>query len=356
MIAKKREVILKMQNFKVKKWIKLATAAMAFSFAILPTRAQAAEGEGLVGSIGVASLFEMDYSVEELVAYADAAQGSHWGYTNLGIVNTDGANLNVRETPSTSGKLVGKMRNHAAGEVLEVVDGWAKIQSGEVTGYVSCEYFLLGADAVNAAKDVVETVAIAKENGLNIRQEPTTDSPVMTQIAKGVELDFVEDLGDWIHVTIDDDDAYVYAQYVDVQTKLATAVTMSELRYGNGVSDLRVDLVEYAKQFLGNPYKFGGTSLTKGCDCSAFVQGVYKKFGIKLERTSVAQSKKGTTIKVSELKPGDLIFYSKNGTINHVAMYIGNGQVIQASDPKSGIKISKYNYRTPTKCVRMIND
>ena len=347
-----------MNQRRMKNIVRVASTAMAVAcFAAFPMHTNAATwGEDSLSSIGVASIFNMDYSAEELVAYADAAKGSHWGYTNLGIANTDGANLNVRETPSTSGKLVGKMRNHAACEVLEVKDGWAKITSGEVNGYVSCDYLLIGADAVSVAKDFVETVAIAKENGLNIRQEPSTDSQVMTQIAKGEELEFIEDLEDWIHVTVDDEDAYVFSDFVTVETKLDTAITMSELTYGNGVSDIRVDIVEYAKQFLGNPYKYGGTSLTKGCDCSAFVQGVYKKFGVKLERTSGAQSKGGTTIKTSELKPGDLIFYSKNGSINHVAMYIGNGQVIHASCPKYGIRISKYNYRTPTKCVRMLKD
>ena len=345
---------MKMQN--VKNIVKIAATAMAICFVAFPMHASASEGEQAIESVGVASIFEMDYSAEELVAFADAVQGAYWGYTNLGIANTDGANLNVRESASTSGKLVGKMRNHAACEVLAIEDGWAKITSGEVSGYVSCDYLLQGADAVTVAKDYVETVAIAKENGLNIRQDPSTESQVMTQVAKGEELEFIEDLEDWIHVMIDDEDAYVFSDYVQVETKLDTAITMSELRYGNGVSDIRVDMVEYAKQFLGNPYKYGGTSLTKGIDCSAFVQAIYKKFGMKLERSSGAQSKKGTTISTSELKPGDLIFYSKNGSINHVAMYIGNGQVIHASCPKYGIRISKYNYRTPTKCVRMIND
>lgn len=346
---------MKNKSFYHRFIIMAGIAAMGIAM-LSPLHAEAAEGAKDGSIVGVASIFESSLTNEELVAFADAAQGSHWGYTNLGIANTESANLNVRETPSTSGKLVGKMRKNAACEVLAIEDGWAQIKSGEVSGYVSMDYLLTGADAVNVAKEFVETVAIAKENGLNVRQEPSTDSQVMTQIAKGEELEFVEIVDEWIHVTVDDEDAYVFAEYVDVETKLDVAVTMSELLYGNGVSDIRVDIVEYAKQFLGNPYVYGGTSLTKGCDCSAFVQGVYKKFGIKLERTSGAQSKKGTTISTSDLKPGDLIFYSKNGTINHVALYIGGGQVIHASNPKSGIKISKYNYRTPAKCVRMIND
>ena len=337
--------------------VKFSVAAMAVAcIASVPVHASELEEDASFENVGVASYFEMNYTEEELVAFADAAKGAHWGYTKLGIANTEGGNLNVRKKPSTDGKLVGKMPNHSACEVLKMEDGWAQIVSGEVEGYVSLDFLLVGADAVTVAREYVSTVAIAKENGLNIRQEPSTDSGVMTQIAKGEELEFVEDLEDWIHVTIDDEDAYVFSDFVQVETKLDTAVTMSELRYGNGVSNVRVDMVEYAKQFLGNPYKYGGTSLTKGIDCSAFVQAIYKKYGMNLERTSGAQSKQGTKISAADLKPGDLIFYSKNGSINHVAMYIGNGQVIHASCPKYGIRINKYNYRTPTKCVRIIKD
>ena len=105
----------------------------------------------------------------------------------------------------------------------------------------------------------------------------------------------------------------------------------------------RVDLVEYAKQFVGNPYVWGGTSLTKGADCSGFVLSVFKKYGITLSHSSRAQANEGTKISASELKPGDLVFYGNGkGNINHVAIYIGGGQVIHASSPKTGIKISSY--------------
>jgi cell wall-associated NlpC family hydrolase len=144
---------------------------------------------------------------------------------------------------------------------------------------------------------------------------------------------------------------------VTVEEKLDTAITMTELLYGQGVSDVRVDLVEYAKQFLGNPYVWGGTSLTKGADCSGFVMSVFKKYGVKLSHSSKAQANEGTKISTSELLPGDLIFYANSrGSINHVAIYIGGGQVIHASNPKTGIRISKYNYRTPAKCVRVLYD
>ncbi len=131
---------------------------------------------------------------------------------------------------------------------------------------------------------------------------------------------------------------------------------MTELLYGQGVSDVRVDLCQYAKQFLGNPYVWGGVSLTKGADCSGFVLSVFAKYGVNLPHSSRAQANSGTSISSSELAPGDLVFYAKGGTINHVAIYIGGGQVIHASNPKTGIKISAYNYRTPAKMVRILQD
>ena len=207
------------------------------------------------------------------------------------------------------------------------------------------------------ATELVRTVAVANVDGLNVRDAADTDGAVYTQVPKGEELEFVEDMGEWTKVSIDGEEVYVASEYVTVEDKLSTAITMSELLYGAGVSDVRVDLVEYAKQFLGNPYVWGGTSLTKGADCSGFVLSVYKKYGITLSHSSRAQANEGTQISVSELLPGDLIFYANSsGTINHVAIYIGGGQVIHASNPQSGIKISKYNYRTPKKCVRVLYD
>ena len=147
------------------------------------------------------------------------------------------------------------------------------------------------------------------------------------------------------------------AEFAHVEENLDTAVTMTELLYGMGVSDVRVELCEYAKQFVGNPYVWGGTSLTKGADCSGFVLSVFKKYGVSLPHHSGSQANSGTKISREDLQAGDLIFYANSsGTINHVAIYIGGNQVVHASSPKSGIKISKYNYRTPVKYVRILQD
>lgn len=343
--------------FCKKVWIIGTCAVLAIGS---PMEAMAAEtliAKNILQTAGAGSLLTSSKTTEEYIAIAEEAKGASWGYTHLGLANVESGNLNIRETPSTSGKLVGKLPKNAACEILEVADGWAHIISGEVEGYVSADYLFSGPDAVLAAKELVKTVARVTTNGVNVRDGASLDSGIYTQVPEGEELEFLEDLGEWVKVSIDGEEAYISAEYVEVESKLDTAITMSELLYGQGVSDVRVALVEYAKQFLGNPYVWGGTSLTKGADCSGFVQSVFKNYGIKLSRTSREQAKNGTKISTSELKPGDLLFYANSsGTINHVAIYIGGGQVIHASNPKSGIKISKYNYRTPVKCVRVIND
>lgn len=344
-----------MKILKFKQGMAVVSAGIVFALAMEPLQVSAAES--IMPTAGIASMLEARLSTEEYIEAAQQAQGASWGYTNIGIADVESGNLNVREIPSTDGKLVGKMPKNSACEVLETVDGWAHIISGEVEGYVSLDYLLTGPDAKLKAADLLRTVAVANTDGLNVRDQASTDSAILTQVPQGEELEYVETLEGWIEVLIDGETAYVSADYVTIEEKLDTAITMTELLYGAGVSDVRVELVEYAKQFLGNPYVWGGTSLTKGADCSGFVLSVFKKYGITLSHSSRAQANEGTKIKISELQPGDLVFYANSsGTINHVALYIGGGQVIHASSPKTGIKISKYNYRTPVKAVSVIDD
>ena len=335
----------------------MAVAATGLALCLVAEPMQVSASAGILPTAGVTSFLEISLSEEEYIKIAEEAQGALWGYTNIGIANVESGNLNVRAVPSTDGKLVGKMPKDAACEVISTEDGWAQIKSGEVEGYVSLDFLLTGPEARIKAGQLVHTVAIAETNGLNVRAEANTNSAIVTQVLKGEELEYVETVDGWVEVSIDGDTAFVSEEYVTVKETLGTAITMTELLYGEGVSDVRVELVEYAKQFLGNPYVWGGTSLTKGADCSGFVLSVFKKFGVTLSHSSRAQANEGTKIKISELKPGDLVFYSNgSGTINHVAIYIGGGQVIHASSPKSGIKISKYNYRTPVKAVRVLYD
>ena len=191
---------------------------------------------------------------------------------------------------------------------------------------------------------------------VNVRTEPNTDCSVITTVSTGEELEFVEIMDGWVKVAIDSDEGYVSSEFVEVKDVLPRALTMTEARYGIGVSDVRVALVDFACQFVGNPYVWGGTSLTKGADCSGFVLSVFKEYGYTLPHHSGSQAQSGTKISESELLPGDLVFYSNGSRINHVAIYIGGGQVVHASNPKTGIRISSYKYRTPVKYVRIIND
>lgn len=309
----------------------------------------------LNNSIGSGTILISEKTAEDYELAYERAKNANWGYTNLGIANVSD-NLNIRAIAAEDGRLVGKLPKDAACEVHDLDDAWAHITSGNVEGYVSRDYLLTGIPAKHRAEELATTIARVTTDSLKVRAEANTDSEVITLVPRGEELEVSAVEGDWVKVLLDDDEVYVSAEYVEVSAELGTAVTMSELLYGQGISDVRVDICQYAKEFLGNPYVWGGTSLTKGTDCSGFVMGVFKKYGVKLPRNSRAQAGCGTTIKVSEAKPGDLIFYAKGKTINHVAIYIGNGQVIHASSPKTGIKISNVSYRSPFKAVRVLYD
>lgn len=306
-------------------------------------------------AIGSSAILISDKTAEDYELAYERAKNANWGYTNLGIADVSD-NLNIRAIAAEDGRLVGKLPRNAACEVIDTDDTWAHIKSGSVEGYVSLEYLLTGVPAKFKAEELAVTVAKVTTDGLNVRAEANTDSEVITLVAQGEELEVAAVEGDWVKVLLDDDEVYVSAEYVEVSAELGTAVTMTELLYGQGVSDIRVDICQYAKEFIGNPYVWGGTSLTKGADCSGFVMKVFQKYGVKLPRTSRTQANCGTTIKVSEARPGDLIFYAKGKTINHVAIYIGNGQVVHASSPKTGIKISNVSYRSPFKAVRVLYD
>ena len=285
---------------------------------------------------------------------SEEQQETIYGYTNLGIAQVDN-HLNVRNKPGEDGELVGKMTKNSACEILSVEGDWAQIKSGKVEGYVHTDYLLTGEAAKKKADEVVYTVAKVNTQTLKVREQPNTDCPVITLVAQDERLEVVEQAPEgWAKIMLDDEEAYVSTDYCVIEQSLETAVTMKELLFGNGVSDTRISLCQYAKQFIGNPYVWGGTSLTKGADCSGFVQSVYKHFGISLPRSSREQVNVGTKVSMAEAKPGDLVFYAKGGTINHVAIYIGNGQVVHASSPKTGIRISNVNYRTPASVKRVM--
>ena len=147
---------------------------------------------------------------------------------------------------------------------------------------------MTGEAAIAKAQEVKQTVATVTTTTLYVRDETNTDSHVITMMPEGEELEVLEVLDGWVKINVDSDEGYVSSDYVSIATELPKAQTMTEVRYGQGVSDVRVSLVSYATQFVGNPYVWGGTSLTRGADCSGFVMSVFANYGISLPHSSRA--------------------------------------------------------------------
>ncbi len=290
-------------------------------------------------------------------------------YHNL-LISKVSNYLNIRSTPKDEGNanIIGKLPGKAAGEILETEDGWYKIHSGNITGYVSADsqYTATGQEAIDLAMSSASLMAIVNTDKLNVRTSPSTDASIWTQISKEERYSVVQQLDGWVQIELDGGDedestdgAYISTRdnNVEVRYALTEAIKFSPLEeLANQQASRRNQIVNFAIKYVGNRYVWGGTSLTNGADCSGFVQSVMKNFGITLPRTSREQAKVGRAIKSSEMRPGDLIFYANSsGTVNHVAMYIGNGQIVHAASSKSGIKISTWNYRTP-KTIRSVID
>ncbi|MDE6231857.1 MAG: C40 family peptidase, partial [Lachnospiraceae bacterium] len=244
---------------------------------------------------------------------------------------------------------------NAGCEILQTLDGWYQITSGEVTGYVSAEYLLTGAQANERATQALSTVATVNADRLMVREEPNTECTILNRVAQNEDLEVAAVLDGWVQVNIAGTTGYVCADYVNVHNALPKGVTLEQLNAENAskAESIGISVVEYAKQFLGNPYVWGGTSLTNGCDCSGFTMRVYEHFGYSLSRTSGAQSGNGTRVDLSEIQPGDLLFYSYGGSIGHVAIYIGGGRIIHASTERTGICIGNAYFMTPTCATRI---
>lgn len=279
-------------------------------------------------------------------------------YEDLGIANVE-TYLNIRKGPGEDKEKIGRLPKDGGCEILEVEEnGWAKIKSGKITGYVLMSYLITGEEAANKVKDVASLVAtVTDATTLRVRESDSLLSDTIALIPEGEELEVVETLPEWIKVKIDQSEGYVASQYITLSYELKKAVPIEKEKTSQaGQSSLRSQLVSYAKQFLGGRYVWGGTNLKTGVDCSGFTQAIYRKFGYSLPRVSRSQASSGKSIKSSQAKAGDLFFYGSGSYIDHVAIYIGNGQVIHASNPRSGIKISNAFYKTPVKVVRYINE
>lgn len=292
--------------------------------------------------------------------------------------------VNVRSLPSEEGEILGKLYNNSVGTFISEENGWYQITSGSVTGYVKGEYCVTGEDAVEIAKRVGTRIATVDTQTLFVRKEPTTESAILGMVPEGEELLVLEQTEGWVKVDIEEGTGWVSMDYVILRSEFVQAESREEERarlakeaeesrkareaaaakaarnnnnnsasapaektetpvtytVGEG-SEMGVAVAEYALQFVGNPYVYGGSSLTNGTDCSGFVMSVYANFGVSLPHSSASDRSQGYAVDgLENAQPGDLICYS-----GHVALYIGDGQIVHASNKRVGIIVSRADYR-----------
>lgn len=292
--------------------------------------------------------------------------------------------VNVRSIPSEEGEILGKLYDKSVGEFISEQDGWYEIESGSVTGFVKAEYCVTGEDAVSLAREVGTRIGTVNTTTLKVREEPGMDAVVLGLVPIGDELIVTEEIGDWVKVDIEEGFGYVSIDYVELSTEFVKAESKAEEEArlareeaerkaaqeaarkaaakkssssSSGSSNHNVQapvitsgsrsemgsaVANFACQFVGNPYVYGGTSLTNGADCSGFVMSVYNNFGVSLPHSSAADRSVGSSVDgLANAQPGDIVCYS-----GHVGIYVGDGKIVHASTSKTGIIISNANYRS----------
>ena len=277
--------------------------------------------------------------------------------------------------PVDMDEIFGKLYNNSAATVLGQEGDWLHISSGSVDGYVKAQYVVVGNDEL--VRSVARRVATVATQTLYVRSEATTESSVLGMVPGDDDLTVVDEstaAQGWVKVSIEEGEGYVSTQYVTLSTefKYAESKAEEEARLAREAAEREAAaaaarkssksssssssssksysapsgsngsaVANYAVQFVGNPYVYGGTSLTNGADCSGFVMSVYRQFGVSLPHSSSALRSSGYGVSQGKMQPGDIVCYS-----GHVGIYIGNGQIVHASNARDGIKISTAYYRS----------
>lgn len=299
------------------------------------------EGEWYKISSGtVEGYVKAQYVVSGQAAESIAAQVGH----RVAKVTTE--TLRVRENVGLDAPVQTLVPMGEELDVKEELDGWVRVSlDDDVEGYVSADYVEIRTEFVQAESIEEEKARLEEEK----RQKEAAEEAARKADEKA-KAEAAKKKAEKEAAAQAKAEKAAQAQ----AEKEAQAAAIQNNISASEVSGTRQTVVNYALKFVGNPYKSGGTSLTNGADCSGFVQSVFRDCGVSLGRSSRDQAAGGTPISISDIQPGDLLFYSSGGRINHVALYIGNGQVVHASSPKNGIRISNYNYRTPCKAVRYL--
>lgn len=277
--------------------------------------------------------------------------------------------VHIRKSPNTESEIKGKLYRGSSAKILKTKGDWVKVSSGSVTGYIKKEYLAIGAKAEKLADKFGKTYATVKKGTetLNVREEKSTEAGIVTQINEGDSYIVKSEGSEWVKLKLNGSKTgYVAKEYVSTEVRFTKAVSVKEeqtaesdssssstVAGGTSSSSKGSSIAAYALKFVGNPYVWGGTSLTNGADCSGFTMSVYAHFGYSLPHSSGSQSGCGRAVSLSNLQPGDLVFYKHGGSIGHVAMYIGGGRVVHAQCKKTGITTSSVNYHTPA-CARRI--